>query len=429
MKAVLRLAGFGMVAMVLLETGRAEAAFTREPWIQDSTTSSVAIYWEAGAAGGTQQLQYGPQGQAMSQTVNGTLVSSMLYKAVVTGLPASTAYDYKVVSNADTSTPGSFITAPASAEPFRFAVFGDTRTNATPHAAVVAETLSFAPDFVLNTGDLVDATDYTQFFSIEKDLLRNAVIFPAPGNHDTASLYQYGFDRPNWYSYRWGNAFFISISTDDSYAVNSTQYNWVKQQLQTAHADPTIQWIFAYHHYPVYSSGATHGSTADMQTTLNPLYKQYGVDMVFNGHDHIYERVAQDGIQYFVAGGGGAPLYSIGSLVQGSQVALGVNNTVVIDIDGGVLDLNAYKTDGTKIDHFHLEKGPASGGGGGTPTPAPTDTPGGSNGGGGNGNGIETVHGGAACDVGDVGATATSALGAILPALAGLGLALRKRSK
>src|SRR2546430_1330483 len=83
------------------------------------------------------------------------------------------------------------------------------------HAAVVAKTLSFAPDFVLNTGDLVDATDYTQFFSIEQDLLRNAVIMPAPGNHDTASLYQYGFDRPNWYSFRWANAFFISVSTDD----------------------------------------------------------------------------------------------------------------------------------------------------------------------------------------------------------------------
>jgi predicted phosphodiesterase len=414
-----------MVAMVLLGGGRAEAAFTREPWIQDATTTSVAIYWEAGAAGGTQRLEYGPQGQAMSQTVNGTLVSNMLYKAVVTGLPASTAYDYQVVSNADTSTPGSFVSAPSGAEPFRFAVFGDTRPNVTPHQAVVAKTLAYAPDFVLNTGDLVDATNYTEFFKIEKDLLRNAVILPAPGNHDTASLYQYGFDRPNYYAFRWGNAFFLSISTDDSYQVGSTQYQWIEQQLQAAHADPTIQWIVAYHHFPVYSSGE-HGSTADMQTTLNPLYKQYGVDLVFNGHDHIYQRVERDGIEYFVSGGGGAPLYTVSStLVQGTQTALSANHTIVVDVDGGVLDLNAYKTDGTKIDSVHLEKGPASGGG--TPTPAPTDTP--SAGGTpdpGTGDGA-TVHGGAACDVGPMASATPAVLGTLLPALLALGSVLRKR--
>lgn len=416
----------GLLCMGVGLARPAHAAFTREPWIQNADTTSVAIYWEAGTAGGTEQLKWGPNG-TMTNTVDGTLVSSKLYKAVVTGLTPSTSFSYEVLSGADTSTPGSFVTAPDQAEPFRFGAYGDNRTNATPHAAVVAEALTYGPDFMLNSGDIVDATNYTQFFSIEKDLLRNAVIFPSPGNHDISSQYQYGFDRPNWYSFRWSNAFFISISTDDNYATGSTQYNWVESQLQAAKADPTIQWIFAFHHYPVYSSGSNHGSTADMQTSLNNLYKQYGVDVVFNGHDHIYERVLRDGINYYVTGGGGAPLYSIGTPVTGSQVAKSTNNVVIADVDGGILDINSYDTNDNKIDTLHLEKGPASGGGGGTPTPTPTPDPG--NGGDpGNGNGMDTVKGGCACDLGLAGDLASGGFGgSMLLALGGLALVLKRR--
>ena len=59
-------------------------------------------------------------------------------------------------------------------------------------------------------------------------------------------------------------------------------------------------------HHPLYSSGTTHGSDLKLRETLEPLFVQSNVSVVFNGHDHIYERTKpQQGIQYFVVGSGG----------------------------------------------------------------------------------------------------------------------------
>ena len=415
---------FFLAATSLFAARPAHATYLREPWVNDLGKDHAAIYWEGAPFGsGPQTMQWGP-GSSLTNNATGVNVSGSVYKVDLTGLSPSTSYSFKVTSNTDVSAVGTFGTAPTdgSTEPFRFGIYGDNRTNATDHASVVAGLKNMSPDFVLNTGDLADTIttfNYLEFFSIEKALLYHTAIFPAPGNHDLGSIYQGGFDRPNWYSFRWGNAFFVSISASgaDSYASGSTQYNWIEQQLSTAHADPTIQWLFVYHHFPVYSSDTTHGSTADMQTSLNPLYKQYGVDAVFNGHSHTYERDEKDGIEYYVVGGGGAPLYSLGSAVAGQQYAASTLSFLVADVNGGSLDLKAYKPDGTMIDSKHLDKGtaptPTPTGTGTTPTPNPSGTPGGN---GANGGG---------CDVAAVGVGASPAL--FVLGLFGLALARRRR--
>lgn len=420
-------AAVGLTVAVLRATS-AEAAFTREPWIQDATTTSVTIAWEAGTTGGTQRVAYGA-GETMDQTIDGTLVSVRLFKATITGLTPSSRFAYKVFSDQDESPAGSFVTAPAVAEPFRFGVTGDNRSDATGHANVVAATIPHEPDFMLNTGDIVDGTSYTGFFDVEAALLRNAVIFPAPGNHDAPSQYQYGFDRPNYYSFRWGNAFFLSINTDGDYGPASTQLQWVEAQLAAAKADASIQWIIAYHHHPVYSSGS-HGDTAEVQATLNPLYKQYGVDVVFQGHDHNYERVELDGIVYVVSGGGGVSTRAMGTPREGQIYAESVRHVTIVDIDGGVLEMKAFRTDGTVLDERKLEKGPRSGEGGTEPNPDPDPTPDEP------GNptdpaaGNETAHGsGCACDLGAATHVAAPIAPILLSVGAGLIAVIRRRRR
>jgi len=402
----------------------AQAAFTRAPWINDAAIDTVTVAWEAATAGGTQQVQYGV-GTALDHTATGTLVSGSFYVAKITGLTASTKYAYKVTSGADTAS-ATFVTAPDHAEPFRFVVYGDNRTDATAHASVINAIVPTAPDFIVNTGDLSDTGNYNEFVSIENPLIKDTPLFAVPGNHDTSGAqWAYGFNRANpaWYSYKWANAYFIALSTDDSYAAGSAQLTWLEQQLQAAKADSSVQWIFVYHHYPVYSS-STHGSTADQQSTLVPLYKQYGVDIVFNGHDHDYERSEDSNIVYIVAGGGGAPLYPAGTGATGHVISDSVNSYVTIDLDGGKLDLKAWDTAGNKIDERTFDKGPATGGS--TPTPEPTGsgTPGGNPG---NGNGDNgTVHGSAMCDVAGLDG---SGLAGVVAAIGGglSALALRRR--
>jgi 3',5'-cyclic AMP phosphodiesterase CpdA len=66
------------------------------------------------------------------------------------------------------------------------------------------------------------------------------------------------------------------------------------------------KWRVTFFHHPPYSSGDRHGSDVDVRAVVHPLFKANGVDVVFTGHDHFYERIKpQDGIQYFVAGAGG----------------------------------------------------------------------------------------------------------------------------
>jgi hypothetical protein len=57
-------------------------------------------------------------------------------------------------------------------------------------------------------------------------------------------------------------------------------------------------------HHPIYSSGMKHGSSQPLRTALEPLFLKHGVDVVFAGHEHFYERIKpQGGIVYITQGG------------------------------------------------------------------------------------------------------------------------------
>src|SRR5688572_12235224 len=85
-----------------------------------------------------------------------------------------------------------FTTAPDKAKPFRFVVFGDTRTRHDLHQRVANAIVTAEPDFVLHTGDLVadgrQSSQWATFFRIERELLRRTVFFPVLGNHERNSV-------------------------------------------------------------------------------------------------------------------------------------------------------------------------------------------------------------------------------------------------
>ena len=88
----------------------------------------------------------------------------------------------------------------------------------------------------------------------------------------------------------------------DSTDFDATQATWLEKMLGAS----TARWKIAVFHHPIYSSGRTHGSSPKLRRVLEPLFTRYGVQAVFSGHDHIYERTKlQSGIQYFVTGAGG----------------------------------------------------------------------------------------------------------------------------
>jgi hypothetical protein len=87
---------------------------------------------------------------------------------------------------------------------------------------------------------------------------------------------------------------------DTTYMTPAQNY-WLKSVLEKSNA----RWKIAYFHHPIYSSGEKHGSEEDLQVLVEPLFLQHGVDVVFSGHEHFYERLKpQKGIHYITQGAG-----------------------------------------------------------------------------------------------------------------------------
>ena len=76
------------------------------------------------------------------------------------------------------------------------------------------------------------------------------------------------------------------------------QLEWLEKELAGSGSD----WKIAFFHHPMYASGM-HGSDEILKGQLEPLFVKHGVNVVFTGHEHFYERIKpQKGIQYFVEG-------------------------------------------------------------------------------------------------------------------------------
>ena len=106
------------------------------------------------------------------------------------------------------------------------------------------------------------------------------------GNHDdpTQRFYKpFNMNGERFYTFKKGDARFFAL---DSNYMDQPQLKWLEEQLSRSND----RWKIAFFHHPLYSSGARHGSEVDLRTRLEPLFIKYGVDVVFAGHEHFYER-------------------------------------------------------------------------------------------------------------------------------------------
>ncbi len=247
-------------------------------------------------------------------------VDGYLHAVTFDGLLPETAYEYAVVIGGTASSTASFRTAPTlTGGPFTIGLFGDNRTYADAHKLVVGEMAKFAPDVFVNTGDALatggSLPDWDGFFAIEGDLLKQAPLMPAFGNHEAflGQAYYAGYwHLPNAYdvtelNYAWayGRSYWIVLDSNDT--PSGERLAWIEQELVKASKYP---YRFLAFHHPMYTF-SNHLPAASIRKVLKPLLEKYGVSAVMNGHNHCYERFEVDGIHYIVTGGGGAPLYGI----------------------------------------------------------------------------------------------------------------------
>jgi hypothetical protein len=203
-------------------------------------------------------------------------------------------------------------TLPLKPGSIRFGVIGDMGTGQTAQYDVSQRMVQFHQKFpftfVIMLGDNIyggkNPGDMQKKFETPyKPLLDDGVQFYAAlGNHDDKNEIFYKFFNMNgkrYYSFKKGNAEFFVI--DSSY-FDPKQVEWLDKELANSEAN----WKICYFHHPLYSSGTFHGSSTELRSVLEPVLLKYGVQVVFAGHEHIYERIKpQKGIYYFTEGASG----------------------------------------------------------------------------------------------------------------------------
>jgi len=232
---------------------------------------------------------------------------------IATALSAiATGQQLRESGSVTSATPDRIVTLPMREGSLRMGVFGDAGRGTKDQydlGTLMAEYQQKFPfDMVLLTGDNIYGPDSPQdmknkFELPYKSLLdRGVKFYGSLGNHDTANQRFYALFNMNGEEYYRIERNGVSMYALNSNYLDKKQLDWFTAQLAK---DPN-QWRVAFFHHPPYSSGGRHGSDEDVQKILHPLFVANGIDVVFTGHDHFYERVKpQDGITYFVAGAAG----------------------------------------------------------------------------------------------------------------------------
>jgi len=255
---------------------------------------------------------------------------------------------------------------PVGKDSVKFLILGDTGTGDRGQidvAAQVWKTHSVFPyEFAIMLGDNIYGSERPQDFAAKferpyKPLLdANIPFYASLGNHDDPNQRYYkpfGMGGQRFYTYQKKDVRFYAL---DSNYMDKDQQTWLERELK----DSNAKWKIAYFHHPLYSSGAAHGSEIDLRTIIEPLFIKYGVNVVFAGHEHFYERIKpQKGIAYFTAGGS-AKLRS-GDIMNTPLTAKGFDTEqsfMVAEIDGDVMHFQTISKRGKVVDSGEVIRQP-----------------------------------------------------------------------
>jgi acid phosphatase type 7 len=350
--------------------GAGEAHSPREPYVQGITASSAVICWvsERPDAG---VVEYGKTLELGRKETDARV--GRRHAVALAGLDPASTYYYRVRGVGRTSPKGCLRTAPLGDDSrFSFAVVGDSGSGGKGQLGVARLLERLEPDLILHTGDVVypagEERHYDwRFFAPYRRIIGSVPVFPVLGNHDVRKANGAAFlenfhpplDSPRstkrYYSFDWGDAHFVALDSELYYDDKGSNPEEQKAFLEQDLAATRKRWRVAFLHRSPYGS-SRHGGDQKVKEELEPLFVRHGVDLVFGGHDHVYERtVPIRGVTYVVSGGGGRRLYRAGKSTW-TAFSRSAHHAVLVRVDGGYLSLEAVEADGTVADRMELNQ-------------------------------------------------------------------------
>ncbi len=305
--------------ILLFGTSFLFSGVTRKPYLQVLTPSSVSIRWQTDIYS-VGKVYYGVSVDSLFLEKLESENKKVEHEVLLSGLMPNTKYYYSVEGNSGGNSNQFFITAPevGSKDSVRIWVIADFGQKSSKDNKRREETVAvwkefnngYHADFVLSLGDQTEDDTRFQlqhnFFSQLEEVFQVSPFYTAEGNHDNhddVEIYYRTFTLPkdgecggeascteDYYSFNYANIHVVVLSTEIKDFGGGKQAEWLKNDLEKNNQD----WLIACVHRPMHSGGH-HKSNTDPSAIKEkkywlPILEDYGVDLVLQGHNHIYER-------------------------------------------------------------------------------------------------------------------------------------------
>ncbi len=367
------------------------------PMVQMHAPDCLTVVWTASAARPTGWIRFTtPNGSTAEQRlkpVNGRYVGEM------TGLRPGMAYQYEIFNEGALgrrvllSGPHTYRSAPRrGGGAFRFIAFGDSGIGGNAQTALAELIAKQQSHVIIHVGDLIYPAgakrDYPlNFYEPNASILPTIPFMPCLGNHDVATdrgaplLEEFvlpangpaGIEPERNYYFDYGDARFVALDTNlkkHSGAITHEEMKMVVAPwLRTALTDCDAKWKFVYFHHPYYT-GSAHSAdgAAFVKEAFAEVIESCGVDVVFAGHNHLYERTAPiqrdeivsdgKGVVYITTGAGGARRYP--ETLPPPEYIRHYNDQVLsftcVDVTHDRLTIRQLDETGAVIDTYEMHK-------------------------------------------------------------------------
>ncbi|WP_182481285.1 purple acid phosphatase family protein [Nocardioides immobilis] len=273
-------------------------------WRTDVTTRDGVAEWipaDGGRAGRVRSKQ-----TRVSLPSAGMAAPARHHTATMDGLDPATSYRFRVGSDTTGWSPWRRVrTAGTGTEPWTFLYFGDAQVSLDEvWPANVERALARYPGAALSlhAGDLINDADqdeqWAQWFAAAGRLASEKLVVASPGNHeyqgdDLLQQYRAHFGMPDngprlhredvWFTDYQGVRF-ISLNGNAPFG-GGDQAAWVRRLL----TNNPMRWSVVTFHQPMFSA-TPERDNGRLRNRWLPVFEEYGVDLVLQGHDHTYAR-------------------------------------------------------------------------------------------------------------------------------------------
>jgi hypothetical protein len=253
----------------------------------------------------------------------------------------------------------------------RFAVVGDVGRGDDAQYGTAAQMAlwheQFDFSFVLMLGDNMYAAgtpaDYAARFErpYQSLLAKGVMFYAANGNHHPRNILDYPL-----YNMR-GNRYYtfsrsegalglrhVKFVAVDTVTLDNVQLAWLRRELGASDDG----WEICFYHHPLYTSGRYGTGALRVRRMLEPVFRQFGVDVGLAGHEHVYERIVpQGGVLYFTSGAGGALRRGDVHRTWLTSASFDTDtHFILMEISGNDLYFQAISRTGQTIDTGHIER-------------------------------------------------------------------------